>query len=363
MTPIPTPLSKRWREFRIQFVPFLVFIGAVATGVTLWRENLASPVVPGEVESIRSNVLTAQGGLLTELTVERFQLVSAGEPIARVLVTEPELMRASLGVIQADLQLLRARMAGDRQRNELDYEQLRLDWMSQRVALAMARVNLQNAQREFTRAERLHEQNLISEEAFDLARTVRDSLETEVAEKNQLVSEMSKSLELFRPVAPEHTENDPISIALAANEEQLRFSEQLRAPVDGMVSVIYRRPGEKVVAGEPIVTISPLKSDRIVGYIREPILMEPKVGMPVQVRTRGSNRQIGEGTIMRIGSDLEVVSAGLQLRSTNDYPAERGLAFLVDVPPGMAVRPGEIVDLFLKTSTPAESSSRQSRGN
>ena len=98
--------------------------------------------------------------------------------------------------------------------------------------------------------------------------------------------------------------------AISVEESKLRLTEAelnpitLRASVDGMVDVIYHRVGEAVTAGEPIVGIAPFNAVRIIGYLRPPILEEPKLGGRVEVRTRGPHRHFGAAQIMEVGAQF-----------------------------------------------------------
>jgi multidrug resistance efflux pump len=120
----------------------------------------------------------------------------------------------------------------------------------------------------------------------------------------------------------------------------------VRAAVDGMVDVIYHRVGEAVTEGEPIVGIAPFNAVRIIGYLRPPILQEPKLGARVEVRTRGPRGQVGSAEIIEVGSQFEPLPPALQIpvRLTT---TELGLPLSISVPPSLKIRPGELVDLKL----------------
>jgi len=38
LRPIPTPFSRRWREFKIEYLPFVAFGVSVLAAAVLWRE-------------------------------------------------------------------------------------------------------------------------------------------------------------------------------------------------------------------------------------------------------------------------------------------------------------------------------------
>ena len=187
---IPTPVSQRWREFRVSVVPFLVFLGAAAWVLVMWRENVAAPSLVGEVERVHANISSPKPGKLALLNVARLQQVKAGETIAKVIITDPQVLQSSLAVIQAEIQLLRVNLQPvmGQQRYALNYDHFRLDWMDQRVQLATAQVRLELAEVEWRRDEELFKEKILSEQALDAARTTRDRLAAEVKERTALVT-------------------------------------------------------------------------------------------------------------------------------------------------------------------------------
>lgn len=351
LSPIPSPSGHRWREFRIKVMPALVFFVVLAAVAVTWKQYVAAPSVVGEVEDVRVNVINTRPGLLEELNVERFQSVTKGQVIGRMLITEPEELKASLTVIEMDLKMLRAQMALDEQRNELNYEQFRLDYLARRAELAVARASLKQAESEMQRVTQLHKDKIASDLEMDVAARDQEKLRSEVAEKTKLVTQVEESLERLSPAATgKNPRAEFITAAIDAQQNKLMLLEGpviLKAPTDGVISAINHRPGEKIMAGDPIVTIGPAHPERIVGYVRQPLKIIPKAGDAVQVRTRGPTRQTGVAKVLKVGADMQAVTAPLRIRGY-DTSQERGLPFLVEVPAGMEVYPGELVDLIIR---------------
>ncbi|MEW6160951.1 MAG: hypothetical protein AB1813_26275, partial [Verrucomicrobiota bacterium] len=160
LEPIPTPTAQRWREFRIQVVPVLVFLGAVCAAIYIWNTNISAPSFQGEAESTRTQVVSPQDGRILELKVSRFENVTKGDIIA---VLQPSDPRASLAIIQSELDVLRlgTEPAVTQQRNATDYERLRLEWLLQKVELAETRHNLALAENELKRNETLFKDKII----------------------------------------------------------------------------------------------------------------------------------------------------------------------------------------------------------
>jgi len=359
LPPIPIPPGQRWREFRLQAVPIIVFLTVLSLVVIIWRGYVSLPNLMGEVEVIRENVASPKAGVLSQLNVTSFQSVKAGDVVAYVITTEPRILASSLAIIQAEIGLMRVNLEPilGQQRYVLSYDRARLDWMEQKVALATARVKLQLAVTELRRTEELFKEKILSEGVLDEARSAKEKLETEVEERTTLVEEQERTLQQLRLVnAPQSTPlsppapQDTMRAAIAVQEEKLRLAEAelspitLRVPIDGMISTVHRRSGETIMAGESILTISAHSSDRIVGYMRQPLPFEPKVGMAVEIRSRSSGRQICSSKILRVGTQMEPVGTA-QLSLANAKAVETGLPILVGLPPELKLRPGELVEL------------------
>ena len=362
LSPIPTPPALRWREFKMRALPVIAFFLACFAAAALWVRNVGVPTIVGEVESVVANVTSPEAGALVQLKVDLFQPVIAGEPIAIVQSGRPEVFSNTLALIRAEIELLKVTMdpVVGRFRTGLDYERIRLDGMLQRVELAAARARLQYAESSLQQTESLFQQdtNIVSRNDYDIAVRDRDELRAEVEGKTQLVAAYEESAsriglptEFTRP----DPESYPLRAAIAAEEQRLRLTEAelgpvvLRAPINGLVSKVYRRIGENVVAGEPIVTISALSSERILAYVRQPVGTEPKVGMAIEIRTRTTPKQVATGKVLQVGSKMELFAAPLRVRGF-DRSQERGLPFLVSLPSGLTVHPGELVDLVFTVS-------------
>ena len=81
--------------------------------------------------------------------------------------------------------------------------------------------------------------------------------------------------------------------------------------------------------------------------------------MKVEVRARGGQREVGVGEVLRVGSQLEPISASMLPRPAGNSmgsgsgsgsgPVETGLPVLVSLPSNLALYPGEVVDLRVLT--------------
>src|SRR5688572_17211337 len=270
---IPTPASMYWREFRIRFLPVIVFGLVAASCVVLWKYAGVGGGLPAMAEGVRSTVSSPQLGLLQQVKVQPYQMVEAGQPIAVIIPQDP---RAQMDILAAELQLARMKFQPTlAQDNAMNFERIRVELLRTKAEVAIAKVNLQRAENEVRRSEPLMKEKLVSEDIYDLAVQTRDAFKVEVEEKGKAVAEIEKRLnELSGLGVPQAiAANDPMSTMLTRLEGLLASSGTnlapitLVAPISGMVSLVYRQAGENVVEGEPLVAINSVWSDRIVGYM------------------------------------------------------------------------------------------------
>jgi multidrug resistance efflux pump len=361
LAPIPVPFRQRWLDLRMRLLPVAVFGAAVCAVVVLWRGNVAVPAMIGQAEPVLASVSSQKPGLLVELDVARFQKVKAGDKIGQVMTAEPKLLESSLAVIRAEIEALRVGLSplATQQHNAMDYSQLRMDWMKQRVQLAGAQVNLQLAESEWHRTEELFKGKFVSAQELDQAKAAYERLRREVAELTGLVAECEvniKNLQVTNALDIAKISQDPLQAAIAVQESKLRLAEAelapvtLRAPIDGVVAAVFHQSGEAVIAGQPIVAIATLNSVRIVGYLRPPIVDDLKPGMRVEVRTRGLRREAGPAQIVEVGSQLESVPPAL-MGAARLAGVDLALPVDISLPLNLHIRPGELVDITIVSRT------------
>jgi len=357
---IPIPLQQRGRNLRMRVLPMIVFGVALCAVAGLWKDRVPSRIMLGQAEPVLANVSCYKSGILAELTVTRFQKVKAGDALGKVMITDPKILASSLAVIQAEIDALQANMRPvvAQQQNAMDYDRLRLDWMRQRTQLATARVNLDLAETEFHRMEALFKDQIIAQRVYEQAKAARDGLQSEVESLARLVDEGEASfqtLQLTNGNQIAKVTADPLRAAIAVQESKLHLTEAelspitLRAPIDGLVNTIFHRTGEAVTPGQAILAVATLNPVRIVGYVRPPVVDEPKPGMKVEIRTRGLHHESGSGKIIEVGTQMEPIPPTLlgPIRFAN---TELGLPVDISLPTGLNVRAGELVDIVLKSS-------------
>jgi multidrug resistance efflux pump len=355
---IPTPISEYWRRLRVSVVPTVVFFVCCTVIAFLWRENVRPLDMLGEVERQFASLSVPATGTLTELKVQAYQRVNAGDPIATIAHSNPALLTASLEVIKAEIELIRVGLDPviNRRRADYDYQTLTLELLNHRVDLAIARARLIPAELTYKRRDQLRSTGGISETEFEIAQANYQALQAEVESRATLITDLEKNLKnLQLPGAdnPKAALNDPTAAAIAVQEKTLAQTEAelaptlLKAPISGTIGPILRHQGETVLSGELLLTIMSEKAERLVGYIQQPLTSTPAVGMKVEVLTRTQPRLRGVGQILHISPHFEpipetVTSGSMMLKNAGVTLA---LPVVIQAPEDFYLRPGELVDL------------------
>lgn len=349
LPPIPTPPAQRWREFRIQALPVLTFIVVLVCIAALWRNYIVPSNMVGEVEITQASIITSLPGTIKEVKVKRFQRVAAGDEIAIISTMDAETVQASVRAIEADLKLLRTRMELDVERNKQSYEQIRLEYLKELTDLQFDRINAVYYELEANRLASLATNNpIVSQTEYELAMRLAASTRTNIAQKERYLAEKEKTLPTLAPGAKS---DESILEAIKAQEALMLATGQnvtLKAPIDGVVSIVYQFANAKVVPNAPIAVITSTDTSRIIGYVRKPYSVIPKPGDVVQIRRHSFKREFAEGTVLDVGGHLAPISAGLVPIATGSTTNELGLPFAVSIPPQFALLPGEPVDLILR---------------
>jgi multidrug resistance efflux pump len=378
LPPIPSPPGTAFREFRINVMPALVFGAVLAATAYVWRGYVGPSTWVGEAESSRAIVSCPQSGRVMQLKVGPLQKVSAGEPLVQILTTDPRILEAQLALSKARIDFVRFTVDPQlrKENNRITYQKLRLDWMRERANLSMAKARLIYTESEYERARRLYVQEtpapaasatsasappvevvvqrLISAAEYEKSLADLNSNRAEVEELTRLVADMELAVRDIEPEEAKSEEDQPNAVraAVMVEERQLGLIEAqlapitLSAPIDGFVSVVHRRAGEAVAPGDPIVTISQGNSERIVAFVRQPLMMEIATNKLIEVRSRGSAKASGIGQVLAVGSQLEPIHSHLlPARGQGGNNSEYGLPILVSIPPGMRLFGGEVVDL------------------
>jgi multidrug resistance efflux pump len=355
--PIPVPWSVRWREFRMSALPVIVFLLVTGATVVIWQSTATSTGVAGVGEGVRSQITSPTVARIQSIMVRPYEMVNAGDPVAVVIPIDPS---AGLGLLQADMDLARLTFQPSvAERNSMNFEQIRVDLLTTKAELEIAKVNLARFENQVRRNEPLFKEKLVSEDVYDLSLKTRDMFSAEVIAKSNAVAQIEKrlvelqSLGVPQAIAPDSALGTTIQrleglrTQLATNWAPIT----LRAPITGMVGSVARQAGESAVEGEILLTINALTSERVVAYLRQPYPIDPHVGQEVVMITRERKPRRLNGSIVQVGAQVEMITNALAFIRTGSL-IDVGLPIVVSIPPEVSIRPGEILDITFRAAQP-----------
>jgi multidrug resistance efflux pump len=362
LTPIPIPSKQRWREFRVAYLPPLMFLVLLGFISWMWVNYISPSGIVGEVETVHANIVSTVAGLVQDLDVDLFEPVTNGQVLAVISGLDPDQLKAEIAAAEADLRLMKARMDLDKTRNLDAYSQLRITLLDEEFELDVARIRLAQAQQEFVRAQKLLDGQLISrgvtaspntprnDFGYEVAARDRDVLKSEVASRETAVAELQKQLKEMESTGVVRIDpvDEVVEQAIGAQRERIAQLQKpliLHSPIDGFISEINFRPGERINAGGTVLVVSGRNSDRIIAWVRPPVAVLPRVGDVVEVSRVGMGQANFQGTVIRVGTQLETISPILRTPAMKPEFLEVGLPLLVKANEALGLIPGETVQL------------------
>jgi len=371
LAPIPISAEQRRLDFRRTHVPRIVWgIATIAALGLMWGRSVGYRHV-AIAEAPQFELSSPVPGKIASVFVQPYDLVSRGEVIAALddgeLRAELATTDATVTQLRAALEAERASSRADRDRQSADWdatrrrfrvdeERLHLDALAMQVDVESARIEEQRLKLEADRAERLLSAGLISSSEADSARLLQLEARKRIEETDHLLAETRAELdsttsrragyEAQRPAGPsERAILTPLEAAIEVETRRLREIETrrealvLRSPIDGQVRMLVARPGQAVVAGEPVAVVGDREVREIVAYLRQED--RTRVEPDGRVLVVGRNRS-AESTVLRVGESFEPMPVRLwRSPRVPDY----GRAVVIQVAPELALTPGEVLEV------------------
>jgi HlyD family secretion protein len=253
----------------------LVF-AAVAACYLLWRPATAMPIV-GVVRTTEIRVSPEVGGQLVAIKVEPGARVRAGDVVAELSAVE---LTAAVG--QARAQLAAAKASRDNVYAGVRAEEV----ASLKAQIAKAKAGLDYKQAQLTRVSTLARTDDAAQQTLDQAENDMANARADVAD-----AEANHQAAVAGPTSEERAiadaEVEAAASALLVLERRLDKTI-LRAPADGVVSVIVAEIGENIRAGETVLVIAETGKQFLSFNAREDLLHGLTVGARVNVRRSGA---------------------------------------------------------------------------
>ena len=358
----------------IHIMPVLVWLAAVGGVVFLLMQRAERFEFTGMARGRVRQVSSTVSGKLKSVPVELFSPVKTGQTVA---VLDDEQLKAQLATVQAEIARLTAELASTQEqlkaeasgrendrvvnhrRFVVDVENARLRILELKATIESDKIILGDLGVELKIAEDLLSQKAIAAYELEKAQVQYDSLAKKIAENERLVEQAQKNLaeaqsrlaDFERQQVYEVSVDvalDVIRKAITVEEERMKELRVqsgelvLSSPVDGVVSQLFYRAGEAVMAGAPIMTISETEPTEIVVYAGERQLGLVKEGMAVKVVKMSVPQQIASSRVVQFGPSMEVMPE--RLWHNPDVP-EWGRPVVISIAPRLKLVPGELVGI------------------
>jgi HlyD family secretion protein len=261
-------------------VPRTIALGIVAIAVGLggyWLSRPeATPPIVGVVRTTEIRVAPEVAGQLAAIKFQKGERVHTGDVVAELSADE---LTASVGQARAAL------AAAIADRNNV-YAGVRAEQIASLAAeIAKAKSRLEYAEQQLSRTATLARTDTATQQALDQAQNDAASARADVAE-----AQANHDAAVAGPTKEEREIADAqvkaAQTALAVLERRLDKTI-LRAPADGIVSVIVAEVGENIRAGQPVLAIDAAGKRWLSFNAREDRLHGLTVGAAVDVARPG----------------------------------------------------------------------------
>ena len=260
----------------VTIVAVALVIAAGAGGYALWRPSTDRPIV-GVVRVTEIRVAPEVAGQLESIKVRKGDRVRAGDVLAQLSAEE---LTAAVGQARAALD------AAIASRDHV-YAGVRAEEIaSLAAAIAKAKAKLEYQEAQLSRTATLAQGNNAAQQALDQAENDVASARADVAE-----AEANHDAAVAGPTREERAIADAqvkaAASALAVLERHLDKTV-LRAPADGVVTVIVAEAGENIRAGQPVLAMEETGRRWLSFNAREDLLHGLTVGTKVEVARPGT---------------------------------------------------------------------------
>ena len=262
------------RYSRIIALGLLVVVAGAGAYVT-WRPEQATPIV-GVVRTTEVRVAPEVGGQLTVIKVHKGDRVRAGDVVAELSALE----------ISASVAQARAALAAATASRDHVYAGVRKEEIASLAAeIAKAKSRLEYAQLQRTRTATLARSDTATQQALDQAENDAATARADVAE-----AQANHDAAVAGPTREERAIADAqVKAAAAALEVLERHLDKtsLRAPADGVVTVIVAEVGENIHPGQPVLAIEATGGRWLSFNAREDLLRGLTIGTKVDIARAG----------------------------------------------------------------------------
>ena len=398
-----SPTSYLFR-LRRHLLPIVVWLSAVACVVGLFTHRSRRFEIVGIARSQIRQIAVNCPARLKTVHVQLFDSVKKGQTVAVVNTVldneQPRVeLQAQLEPILAEIEHLAAQLVptqddllaekadrentrlSDSRRFSVDVENARVQILNLRSQIASDRIILEDLAMEAKIVRDLLEQDAVAPYELEKTQVQYNALAKKIEENEHLLEQAKSDLEQNQQRWDEYARSHPfhpsvddalevirkqigvqerLMDGLLAQLEALKSREalELKAPIDGVVipvqqranevrllrpgEKILRRPGEVVVAGDPILAIAEARPSEIIAYVGDRQLGQVEEKMLVELIKDREPPQIATSQVTHVGPTMELMPERLWL---NPNIPQWGRPVVIEVPEGLELIPGEMVGI------------------
>jgi HlyD family secretion protein len=261
---------------RRRLIAFGLLVVAAGAGGYLWWRSGATAQVAGVVRATEVRVAPEVGGQLAIIKVQKGAQVRTGDVVAELSALE-----LTAAVAQAHATLDAATAERDHVYAGVRAEEIAVF----AAAIGKAKSRLEYVEAQLVRVSTLARNDIASQQALDQAQYDVAAARADLAEAeaNHAAAQAGPTREQ-RAIADAQVQ--AAASALAVLERRLAKTT-LRAPTDGIVSVIVAEIGENVRAGQPVLAIQGTGKQWLSFNAREDVLNGLTIGATVEVARSG----------------------------------------------------------------------------
>ncbi|MDP3089859.1 MAG: efflux RND transporter periplasmic adaptor subunit [Nitrospira sp.] len=286
----------------------ILIVGALllALAASLYLQSRTVPDsgalrVSGNIEITDAEVSFKISGRVAERLMSEGETVRAGQLAARLdtgeLAQEVALRKAEVRAAEAALAELEA---GSRPEEVAQAQ----------AVVRRTQADVAHARADFKRFKTLYEQDNVSVQNYDAAKTAVEVTEATLREAQEQLDLVRKGPRIEK-IERARAQLQQAKEALALTETRLSYAT-LTSPLTGVVLSHNIEPGEFVAAGTPIVTVGNLDHVWLRAYVDETDLGRVKVGQAAQVTTDSYPGKVYEGRVSFIASQAEFTPKSVQ---------------------------------------------------
>ena len=282
-------------------IPALILVAVIVYAV--WRQQRATDVgfASGTVEATEVALGFQVPGRIEQVTPHEGDRVTVGQVLAQLDRSELEARKAQAEAMLAGARALLGEMEAGARTEEL---------AQAREGARAADDRFTDAQRDYERMQRLLATGAVSQQMVDKARltlNVAQSQRDQAAQQLKLVETGPRPERIAAQRAMVQQAQASVRQADAALANAV-----ITSPLDGVVTVRQREPGETVGAGAPVLTVINLSDRWVRIYIREDAIGAVRLGGTATITADAYRGKTYSGVVSFISSQAEFTPRNVQ---------------------------------------------------